>query len=405
MADDHGPSIRNVDLTLASVASVAVALRCYVRLKLVKSFGWDDTIMVLALLFQISLAVSASYGTFYGIGRKLADINAEDMKTAKLCWWLGQIFYILSCCATKISVCIFLLRVTVSKAHFRILYTVMGLTGVISFVFLMIMMVQCQPISYFWDRVGQIGKCLDPEVASSFLYVFSVTSAICDFTVGLLPASLVWNLQMNKYAKITVATLMGMGCIASTAVVVRIPFIQEYKRQEFLYETANLAIWSNVESGLGITAGSLATLRPLFRFLRNRSASCDSTSGTNPLHRGLSGHPSSTAPGVFSSGRLGNNKHMSNCHRTDNVGVPNHSRSVIADGLGIITTVQGNWWRKSNEGRNYRTKSYGGSTSAEDLNPKETVYGSDCKRINSANEGNAIYQTHELTMLDEYVPV
>lgn len=32
--------------------------------------------------------------------------------------------------------------------------------------------------------------------------------------------------------------------------------------------TANISIWSNVEAGLGITAGSLVTVRPLFRFFR-----------------------------------------------------------------------------------------------------------------------------------------
>jgi hypothetical protein len=33
--------------------------------------------------------------------------------------------------------------------------------------------------------------------------------------------------------------------------------------------TANISIWSNVEAGLGITAGSLVTVRPFFRWCRN----------------------------------------------------------------------------------------------------------------------------------------
>ena len=36
--------------------------------------------------------------------------------------------------------------------------------------------------------------------------------------------------------------------------------------------TYQISIWSNVEAGLGITAGCLTTLRPLVRFLRDGSS-------------------------------------------------------------------------------------------------------------------------------------
>lgn len=36
---------------------------------------------------------------------------------------------------------------------------------------------------------------------------------------------------------------------------------------DFLYATVDIAIWSTVEQGLAITAGSLATLRPLFKHI------------------------------------------------------------------------------------------------------------------------------------------
>lgn len=39
----------------------------------------------------------------------------------------------------------------------------------------------------------------------------------------------------------------------------------EFKDPDFLWATVDVAIWSDVEQGLAITAGSLATLRPLYR--------------------------------------------------------------------------------------------------------------------------------------------
>jgi hypothetical protein len=39
----------------------------------------------------------------------------------------------------------------------------------------------------------------------------------------------------------------------------------DFKNPDFLWATVDIAIWSDIEQGLAITAGSLATLRPLFR--------------------------------------------------------------------------------------------------------------------------------------------
>ena len=54
-----------------------------------------------------------------------------------------------------------------------------------------------------------------------------------------------------------------------------------FKTPGFLYETVDIAIWSDVEQGLTITAGSLATLRPLYRALTERLEWSQGT--TSPL--------------------------------------------------------------------------------------------------------------------------
>jgi hypothetical protein len=53
---------------------------------------------------------------------------------------------------------------------------------------------------------------------------------------------------------------------ASTATIIRIPYVHTLSDQtDFLYATTDVAIWSCVETGLGIAAACCATLRPLFR--------------------------------------------------------------------------------------------------------------------------------------------
>jgi hypothetical protein len=47
-------------------------------------------------------------------------------------------------------------------------------------------------------------------------------------------------------------------------------YVMDFKDPDFLWATLDIAIWSDVEQGLAITAGSLATLRPLYRQLASR---------------------------------------------------------------------------------------------------------------------------------------
>jgi hypothetical protein len=58
MVNDKGASIIGVTAGFLALSLVAVCLRCYVRLRIVKAFGWDDGIMVGAM---VSLFTTRSY--------------------------------------------------------------------------------------------------------------------------------------------------------------------------------------------------------------------------------------------------------------------------------------------------------------------------------------------------------
>lgn len=58
--------------------------------------------------------------------------------------------------------------------------------------------------------------------------------------------------------------------------------MEQYKG-EFLWRTSDVAIWTSIEVGIGITAGCLATLRPLLkRFTSLESVSPSNMASMNP---------------------------------------------------------------------------------------------------------------------------
>lgn len=48
--NDRSTEVMAVAAVFMAVASVTVILRCYVRLLIVKAFGWDDAVMVIAMV-------------------------------------------------------------------------------------------------------------------------------------------------------------------------------------------------------------------------------------------------------------------------------------------------------------------------------------------------------------------
>ncbi|KAF1955743.1 hypothetical protein CC80DRAFT_414873 [Byssothecium circinans] len=271
MVDNRGPELTAVCSTFVAMAFVSTVLRVHVRLRMVRNFGWDDGWMVLAMLTYIMFTACAISGVHWGTGRHMYELDAEHKMKAMRFWWLCYVSYCTTMIAAKMSIGIFLLRVTVTKLHRYIIYTAMTLTLVSGLVFFFVTLLQCTPVSYFWGRfVGERGSCIDVNVIIGLTFLYSAISALSDGTFGILPIFLVWNLNMSRNSKLMLIPILSMACVASVAVIVRMPFVMDFRSPDFLWATLDIAIWSDIEQGLAITAGSLATLRPLYRVFAAR---------------------------------------------------------------------------------------------------------------------------------------
>ncbi|KAJ5758397.1 P-type ATPase [Penicillium odoratum] len=262
-------AIFTVSMVMLILSAIAVTLRIFVRVRIVQAFGWDDTLMVCALAFFAAFAVSCIIGSMNGIGHQMKDFTSTEIyKRAMLLWWLCQIFYVFASAFAKISIAVALLRLSVTKLHRVILWTIIGTAIAIGLMFWLVLLFDCTPVSYFWGRVdtAATGTCLSVDVLLAIAYLYSSLTILCDFSLGILPVTLVWNLQMNQRVKLAVGGILSLGAVASVAVTIRIPFLHNYKDPDFLYSTYQIAIWSVLETGLGVVAGSIITLRPLFRW-------------------------------------------------------------------------------------------------------------------------------------------
>lgn len=128
-------------------------------------------------------------------------------------WYLCYPAYCLAMISAKISVGLFLLRVTVQRHYRRIIYLVMGLTVATGLVFFFVSVLQCHPVSYFWEKFTGSGTCVNIDIIIAVAFAYSAVASVCDFTFGLLPIFLVWNLHMAKNQKIMLIPILSMACV------------------------------------------------------------------------------------------------------------------------------------------------------------------------------------------------
>jgi hypothetical protein len=206
-------------------------------------------------------------GVHYGTGQHTAGIPPDDLPIALKNWWACEPLYVFTGMFLKASIAVFLLRLCVVEIQRYIIYAVVGLTQIYSVVFFFIFVFQCSPSSYFWTRfapVPGVGYCIDASIPTNFFIGYSAIACLTDWTLALLPIFLVKNLQMNKQTKISVALILSVGAIASSATIIRIPYLKGLTdAADFLYSTVDVAIWSTAETGIGITASAVSNYDPV----------------------------------------------------------------------------------------------------------------------------------------------
>lgn len=137
---------------------------------------------------------------------------------------------------SKISIGLFLMRIIFERIHLWLIYVALVINVLSGVTFFLVTLLQCHPISYFWAK-GQDGKCVTVEAIIALTYLYSSLNIIVDFTFAILPIVIVWGLNMNMKLKIAIIPLLSMGCVASSAVVVRLPYVQNFRDPEFLCKT------------------------------------------------------------------------------------------------------------------------------------------------------------------------
>ncbi|KAL8673610.1 MAG: hypothetical protein Q9168_001965 [Polycauliona sp. 1 TL-2023] len=292
------PSYGDLNLRLGIIASTAVldaastivvALRLATRWWIVKSIGWDDITMVFAIFGTVVGAAMVFVQVHYGFGRPayyLTDHQIREFLKYNYGEWI-QTFATLMW--TKISICLFLMRIPVSKAYIRPLQAGIVILVASNVILTLLWVLQCTPIPAAWDldlqerskcfsrgqlqRIifAQASECYFPSVTcGEALTASQVFSVISDFAFAAVPILILRKLQMRLRTKVGLSMLMGLGVITGACCTVRTVLDYQALPIDHTYGGIPNWYWRLFEVQLGIIAACIPALRPGYNWSQTR---------------------------------------------------------------------------------------------------------------------------------------
>ncbi|CAG9978709.1 unnamed protein product [Clonostachys byssicola] len=276
LAENRGPMVVAICVTLASISTIFVFLRLFTRGKIMAKVQLDDWLTSVSVLLQWACVACVVLATEEGNGRHVDTLSAHE-KERTIFWTL-----LASATATpgfglpKIAVVALLNRLmNPAKWHAYFLWALSGtcmasLVGCIIFLYSL-----CTPVQSLWNVGCYAG------VWQARLTLIVGLSAFTDLYLAIYPATVLFKLQMNIRKKIGLSVALGIGSVATIIAVTKCTRLPALAEVDFSYKTADLVIWLVGEGTTIIVASCIPLLQPLVEFIFGRRALSSSSDPSN----------------------------------------------------------------------------------------------------------------------------
>ncbi|KAK8011914.1 hypothetical protein PG989_000174 [Apiospora arundinis] len=274
-----GQTLLVVTIVMTILATIAVALRLYVR-HMYNSFAVDDWLMLAGWVVNIGHNASIIVLTLYGMGAHDDELTT-GMKLKIALWTvIWQFIYVLDGALIKSSIIITMLRLANRRVYKIILWTLFGLAWATWQISWPVAIFQCKPVSAAWTGVGdcQSGQKVILQVS----YFVSAVNIFTDLATALTPILLLRHLQMPAKVKYLTMFILSLGVLASVATTIRITYTWAYTNPvEQMYNIGKIVLLTVLECDLGLIAGSLPMLRRLFPSLNPSQSKPSNNANSN----------------------------------------------------------------------------------------------------------------------------
>ncbi|KAL2855661.1 hypothetical protein BJX68DRAFT_217541 [Aspergillus pseudodeflectus] len=295
LSDDKGPKILAVLWGLTGVTTVIVAARMYIRGRMLRNVGVDDWLIVFSLLMGLVYCAITTANISIGYGKHAYVLDTKTVEKASFLNSLSFLFGIISFAVPKLAVAAMLNRILNPSFWQKMWVWIISATGAaISAVCIVMLFTMCDPPRALWETslvIAGKATCRDVWILIDYAIFTGASSAFVDLYLAIYPATVLMKLHMSLRKRIALCAALGLGAIASAMAVVKCTQLKGLAdKSDYTYGTADLVLWTNVESNVVIIASCIPTLQPVLELIlgkRNLSSYSNSRNkykGSHQLH-------------------------------------------------------------------------------------------------------------------------
>lgn len=168
-----------------------------------------------------------------GLGRLDVDLNLWQQSNAMKYYIILILSYVLALATVKSSICIAILRIASTKINLRItVYVLLAVTWGSFFITFIGTLLYCRPVRAIWTPqsiLGGEGSCAPVETFVIIGHTATVSTIVTDLALVVVPALMLWNMQLKWQAKLQAFGLLSFASIASIITMVRIPYVNRFE--------------------------------------------------------------------------------------------------------------------------------------------------------------------------------
>lgn len=172
----------------------------------------------IAQLFELLHSVFLTEAVAHGLGYHFDDLTPREQQNTL--FWISPLtepFAVLSSMFGRISFAVFLLYIIgpADQAKKWSLWAVIGIQLVANLVTVIQIYSQCgDKVSALWDySVAATATCASPTVQTVIAFVQSGLNSVCDISLTILPALVLWKLNMPTAQKIGLLACLTLSIL------------------------------------------------------------------------------------------------------------------------------------------------------------------------------------------------
>ena len=112
---------------------------------------------------------------------------------------------------TKISICLFLLRIPIHTRYIVPLQVAIAVLVVSNIVLTLLWIFQSWPVQAVWDPRISPQYCFNHNIIFNIILAQAIVSVVSDFGLAFYPVLIIAHLQMKMRDKVGLCILMGLG--------------------------------------------------------------------------------------------------------------------------------------------------------------------------------------------------